>query len=249
MTQSKHALQVNEAVRPGIDPEQWMPISIASASVGISKDAMYKLLRSYPEIKAKYCKKIRINGQPVTHIQNKGIVVLFTTKDDRRDLHTVEADYNVSKSKKAKQQLAETAINSADMVNIPKQIYFDMVSRMQGIENTLIELKNTLALPANAVPEYEKRLDELEFAVKPFEKNLMTDSQRKYLNSKVREYGVKTGHEIRDVWIYIHNLLGKSSVDKYSAFDYSTAIGILRRRYLSIGLAWKTPIEEDRIEY
>lgn len=142
---------------------EYLDYKEAAELLHISEDSFGKLLRTKPNIKEKYVTKMIHNGRKRYVISKEGALVLSTVKDSGRNNFELKGGFSDSK-----QQLAEQAISTAELLKDPiiqyriKQI--EQQKQIDELNNKVTGLymdreqasQNLLALPVS--PDKPKEL-------------------------------------------------------------------------------------------
>lgn len=230
---------------------EWLSYETAASQLGMTRQNLGRLLNLRPELKAKYVRKEKRLGDRkfIYYVERNGILALLALKDaDRGNKNKSAPGVQMSDRMKglAVSKIAEgQSLKAADQMG---QFILQQMAAMQETNRIMLEEIRAIRaerqlqapsqsqLPAAELQELKELKGRVEEYFEPDRK--LTDSQRKYLNERVRAlaYQVKVPYGV--VWGKVHDYTGKRPVDEYCMDDYETAIKFLKKQYLNNGLTW-----------
>lgn len=230
---------------------EWLSYEEAASQLGMTRQNLGRLFNLRPELKVKYVRKEKHiwDRKFIYYVEKNGILAMMALKDaDRGNKNKSAPGVQISDQMKG---LAVTKIAESQSLKATDQMGQFMLQQMQSMQETnklmLEEVRamraerlappaTQLQLPAAELQELKELKGRVEEYFEPDRK--LTDSQRTYLNERVKALAIRAKIPFGLVWGRVHDYTGKRPIGEYTMDDYETAIKFLKKQYLNGGLTW-----------
>jgi len=180
--------------------KDWYSYQEAAKEFGICQSSISKLFKQYPDIKEKYVKKYKFEGCRLrNNISKEGMIVIANVKNPFNGNQFVEKSEVSAHLPKAKQKLAEKAIEKSELS--PAQALLQSVQIMVGLESKVKDLTEEVQKLRSGQDSARRNLLELpEPHIEAKEA-----SSRSRVRQRVNTYSRAMGVDYSDIWNKLYN--------------------------------------------